>query len=37
MDLVEIGWRSVDWMGLAKDKDTAGKLSNGYTTGSVSK
>jgi hypothetical protein len=39
MDLGEIGWGGVDWIGLAKDMDKwralvlAGKLSSGPTVG----
>jgi hypothetical protein len=45
MDLVEVGWGDVDWIGLAQDRDrwrafvnavmSAGKLSSGYTTGGL--
>jgi hypothetical protein len=26
MDLVEAGWGSVDWIGLAQDRDTSGEM-----------
>jgi hypothetical protein len=42
MDILEIGWGGVDWIGLAQDRDkwrpllNAGKLSNGYIIGGPS-
>jgi hypothetical protein len=46
MDLGEIGWGGVDWIGLAQDRDktimnlrvacNTGKLSSGCTTGCLS-
>jgi hypothetical protein len=45
MDLGEVGWGDVDWIGLAKDRNSvlnprvpwnAGKLSSGLTSGGLS-
>jgi hypothetical protein len=43
MNLVEIGWGSADWIGLAQDRDkrralvnAITKLSSGYTIGGLS-
>jgi hypothetical protein len=39
MDLGEVGWGNVDWIGLAQDRNrwrALGKLSSGVTTGGIS-
>jgi hypothetical protein len=36
MDLGEVGWGDVDWIGLAQDRNRWRKLSSGLTTGGLS-